>query len=42
MNNKPTYDIIRKYVKEYALGTGKYYNIEMTNLTWEDSKQNKK
>jgi len=36
-----TYDIIRKYVKEYALGMGKSKEIEMTNLTWEQANQYK-
>ena len=36
-----TYDIIRKYVKEYALGMGKSKDIEMTDLTWEQANQYK-
>jgi hypothetical protein len=41
MTNQPTYDIIRKYVREYARGMGKSKEIEMTNLTWEQANQYK-
>lgn len=41
MNTKPTYDIIRKYVREYALGMGKSKEIEIRNLTWEQANQYK-
>lgn len=40
-NKEAKYDIVRKYVKEYALGMGKFYEIEMTNLTWEQANQYK-
>ncbi len=41
MKQEAKYDIIRKYVKEYALGMGKYKEIEMTNLTWDEANQYK-
>ena len=41
MKNQPTYDIIRKYVREYAIGMGKSKEIEITNLTWEQANQYK-
>jgi hypothetical protein len=41
MKQEAKYDIIRKYVKEYALGMGKSKEIEMINLTWEQANQYK-
>jgi hypothetical protein len=41
MKQEAKYDIVRKYVKEYALGMCKSYEIEMTNLTWEQANQYK-
>lgn len=41
MKNQTTYDVIRKYVREYAIGMGKSKEIEMTNLTWEQANQYK-
>jgi hypothetical protein len=41
MKQEAKYDIVRKYVKEYALGMCKSYEIEMTNLTWDEANQYK-
>lgn len=35
------YDIIRKYVKDYANAMTKQYDIEMSNLTWEEAQIHK-
>jgi len=41
MKNQTTYDVIRKYVREYAIGMGKSKDIEITGLTWEQANQYK-
>jgi hypothetical protein len=41
MNTNIKYDIIKKYVKEYAIGMGKSKDIEMTGLTWEEANEYK-
>lgn len=41
MNTTIKYDIIRKYIREYAIGMGKSKDIEMTGLTWEEANQYK-
>lgn len=38
---KTTYDIIRKYVRDYAMAMGKSKEIEMTGLTWEQANEYK-
>ena len=41
MKQEAKYDIVRKYVKEYALGMCKSYEIEITNLTWDEAQVQK-
>lgn len=35
--NEVRYDVVRKFVKEYAIGMGQRYEIVDFNLTWEQA-----
>ena len=37
MKETQTYDVVRKYVKDYANAMTKQYDIEMSNLTWDEA-----
>ena len=41
INKEARYDIVRKFVKEYAIGMGKQYEIEEYNLSWEVAEEKK-
>jgi hypothetical protein len=36
-SNEAKYDIVRKFVTEYAMGMGKRYERVLFNLTWQDA-----
>ena len=41
MKNETKYDVVRKFVREYAIGMGIYKEIVIHNLTWNDAEQEK-